>query len=72
MLPFFVTADYNLYSKSAYLYLSMMQRLKIDHPDVYKHFKARHHVLRRTGRFWGGLSTDLTLEHILMRSVKPA
>ncbi|VDI73946.1 Hypothetical predicted protein [Mytilus galloprovincialis] len=70
MLPFFVAAGHNLYAKSAYVYLSMMQRLEIDHPEVYRHFKAGHHVLRRTDRFWSGLSTDLTIEQILMRSVK--
>ncbi|CAC5372537.1 unnamed protein product [Mytilus coruscus] len=47
-----------------------MQRLEIDHPDVYRYFKAGHHVLRMTDRFWSGLSTDLTIEQILMRSVK--
>ncbi|CAG2215124.1 unnamed protein product [Mytilus edulis] len=70
MLPFFVAAGHNLYAKSAYVYLSMMQRLEIEHPEVYRHFKAGHHVLRRTDRFWSGLSTDLTIEQILIRSVK--
>ncbi|CAC5425517.1 unnamed protein product [Mytilus coruscus] len=70
MLPFFVAAGHNLYAKSAYVYLSMMQRLEIDHPEVYRHFKAGHHILRRTDRFWSVLSADLTIEQILMRSVK--
>ena len=48
----------------------MMFKLELDHPEVYRHFKAGHHVLRRTDRVWGGLSTDLTIEQILMRSVK--
>jgi hypothetical protein len=48
----------------------MMFKLELDHTEVYRHFKAGHHVLRRTDRFWGGLSTDLTIEQILMRSVK--
>ncbi|CAC5406041.1 unnamed protein product [Mytilus coruscus] len=69
-LPFFVAAGHNLYAKSAYVYLSMMQRLEIDYPEVYRYFKAGHHVLRRTDRFWSGLSTDQTIEQILMRSVK--
>ena len=70
MLPYFVAAGHNIYAKSAYVYLSMMFKPEIDHPEVYRHFKAGHHVLRRTGRIWGGLSTDLTIEQILMRSVK--
>ena len=48
----------------------MMFKLELDHPEVYRHFKAGHHVLRRTDRVWGGLSTDLIIEQILMRSVK--
>jgi len=28
-----------------------------------------HHVLRRSDRFWAGLSTDLVIEQMLMRSV---
>jgi hypothetical protein len=48
----------------------MMFKLELDHTEVYRHFKEGHHVLRRTDRFWGGLATDLTIEQILMRSVK--
>ena len=29
-----------------------------------------HHVERRSDRFWAGLSTDLMIEQVLMRSVK--
>jgi hypothetical protein len=48
----------------------MMLKLELDHPEVYRNFKAGHHVLRSTGRFWGGLSTGVTIEQILMRSAK--
>ena len=70
MLPYFVAAGHYFYAKSAYVYLSMMFKLELDHPEAYRHFKAGHHVLRRTDRFLGGLWTDLTIEQILMRSVK--
>jgi hypothetical protein len=66
----FVAAGHYVYAKSAYVYLSMMFKLELDHPEAYRHFKAGHHVLRRTDRFLGGLWTDLTIEQILMRSVK--
>ena len=29
-----------------------------------------NHVVRRSDRFWAGLSTDLVIEQVLMRSVK--
>jgi hypothetical protein len=48
----------------------MTFKLELDHTEVYRHFKAGHHVLRKTHRFWGDLSTDLTIEQILMRSIK--
>ena len=29
-----------------------------------------YHVVRRSDRFWAGLSTDLNIEQVLMRSIK--
>ena len=29
-----------------------------------------HHVVRRSDRFWAGLSPDLIIEQVLMRSIK--
>lgn len=48
MLPYFAAAGRNLYTKSGYVYLMMMQNLDIDHPDVYKAFKSGFHVVRRS------------------------
>ena len=47
-----------------------MMSLKNDHPDVYNSFRNGHHVIRRSDRYWRGLSTDLIIEQVLMRSVK--
>ena len=33
-------------------------------------FMKGHHVSRRSDRFWAGLSSDLVIEQVLMRSVK--
>ena len=70
MLPYFAAAGHNLYTKSAYLYLQKMTELKKDHPDVYKNFMEGSFVLRRTDRYWAGLSSDLVIEQVLMRNVK--
>ena len=70
MLPFFAAAGHNLYAKSAYLYLQKMCQLDKTHPDVYTHFMNGFHVVRRSDRYWAGLSTDLVIEQVLMRSVK--
>jgi hypothetical protein len=72
MLPYFAAAGHNLYTKSCYVYLMIMKKLETDHPDVHQAFQNGHHVIRRSERYWAGLSTDLTIEQVLMRSVKTA
>lgn len=47
-----------------------MLELPETHPDVHKRFEEGHHVVRRTDCYWAGLSTDLTIEQVLMRSAK--
>jgi len=47
-----------------------MVTLQTDHPDIYSLFLNGLHVVRRTDRFWAGLSTDLVIEQTLMHSVK--
>jgi len=70
MLPFFAAAGHFHYAKSARLYLQFMQSLDTIHPDVYQNFMSGLHVIRRSDRCWAGLSTDLVIEQVLMRSLK--
>ena len=70
MLPFFASSGHNLFLKSAYIYLQNMLKLEQDHPDVHKQFIMGNHTLRRSERYWAGLSTDLVIEQVLMRSLK--
>lgn len=70
MLPYFAASGHSLYAKSAYIYLQTMLRLKETHPDVHKRYQEGFHVIRRSDRFWAGLSSDLVIEQVLMRSVK--
>ena len=70
MLPYFAAAGHNLYTKSAHVYLSQMRNLQNDKPAVHAFFCKGYHVVRRCDRFWGGISTDLAIEQILMRSIK--
>ena len=70
MLPFFAAAGHHHYAKSGYLYLQQMEELHDKHPEIYSKFKEGYHVIRRTDRFWAGLSTDLVIEQVLMRSLK--
>ena len=47
-----------------------MLELESQHPDVHNSFKLGKHVIRRSDRYWAGLSSDLVIEQVLMRSVK--
>ena len=70
MLPLFASSGHNLYCKVASVYLDEMDQLPSKHPDVYSLFLQGHHVIRRSDREWGGVSSDLAIEQLLMRSVK--
>ena len=47
-----------------------MLELESQHPDVHTSYKLGKHVIRRSDRYWAGLSSDLVIEQVLMRSVK--
>ena len=70
MLPFFAASGHNLYAKSAYIYIQQMVQLADKHPDVFTFFMSGHHVIRRSDRYWAGLSSDLVIEQTLMRTMK--
>ena len=70
MLPYLAASGHNLYTKSVYLYLQDMTKLQELHSEVYAHFLQGYHVIRHSNCFWAGLSLDLAIEQILMKSVK--
>ena len=39
-------------------------------PQVFQALEGGYHVMRRSDRFWAGLSSDLMIEQVLMRSLK--
>jgi hypothetical protein len=43
-----------------------MLELEQTHPNLDAAFKSGLHVVRRSDRFWSGLSTDLVIEQALM------
>ena len=47
-----------------------MNNLRDDHPVVYQDFVSGLHVVRRSDHLWAGLSTDLVIKQVLMRSLK--
>ena len=51
---------------AAYVYLNNMLELKSQHTS----FKLGKNVIRRSDRYRAGLSSDLVIEQVLMRSIK--
>ena len=70
MMPFFIISGHHLYAKSCHLYLQEMIELQKTHPDVHKQFVNQYHAIRRSEKYWAGLSTDLVIEQTLNISVK--
>ena len=72
MLPFFAAAGHSLYTKCVRLHVQQMISLKVTNASLYESFSNGEFVLRRTDKHWGGLSPDLVIEQVLMRSLKTA
>ena len=69
-MPYLTASGHNLYTKCIHVYLQQMHKLHETHPEVSRHFDQWFHVVRRSDRFWAGLSPDLVIEQVLMRSMK--
>ena len=70
MMPYLAASGHNLYTKCIHVYLQQMHKLHETHPEVSRHFDQGLHIVRRSDRFWAGLSPDLVIEQVLMRSMK--
>jgi len=71
MLNLFAATGHINYAKSARLYLQLMLELPDDFPWLHEMFVNQgFHAVRRSNRYWAGLSTDLIIEQVLMRSIK--
>ena len=71
MLNLFAATGYVHYAKCGRLYLQKMLDLEITFPWVHAKFKeGGFHTVHCSERFWAGLWTDLTIEQVMMRSIK--
>lgn len=71
MLPLFAACGHHNYAKSARYYVQLMNQLPVTHPWLYEQFSRNgYHTVRRTNKYWAGLSTDLLIEQTLMKSFK--
>ena len=69
LLPYFAASGNNLYTKSVYLYLQKMWKLEHSNPGIYTKFMDGFHVVLRSDRYWTGLSPDLVIQQVLMKSL---
>ena len=63
-LPYFAASGLHFYARSTHSYLQTMQNLELTNKKVYERFQNGYHVVRRSQRYWGGLSTDLIIEQV--------
>ena len=70
MLGLFAVTGHSNYAKSARLYLQQMESLPESHPRLHAQFMSGNHSIRRSDRYWAGLSADLVIEQTMMRSLK--
>ena len=70
MLNLFAATGHNNYAKSCRLYLQSIAELETNQPEVYDEFLKGNHTVRRTLKSWAGIWTDLSIEQILMKSLK--
>ena len=72
MLPYFHASGHFLYAKSCQLYLQDMMNLKSKMPQCENEqfVNQGFFTIRRSDKFWSGLWTDMTIEQVVMRSLK--
>lgn len=74
MIPYFYASGHHLYAKSSQLYLQDMLELnETDRMDLFEYNKfctSGNFTIRRTDKYWSGIWTDMTIEQVLMRSMK--
>lgn len=63
-------AGHNNYPKFLHVYSQQMSHVQKDRPEVYQHFQNALYAIRRSDRYWAGLSSNLVIEQVLMRSMK--
>ena len=70
MMAYLAASGHNLHSKCIHVYLQQMHTLRETHPEVSRHFDQGLHVVYRSDQACAGLSPELGIEQVVMRSTK--
>ena len=72
MLPYFHASGHHLYSKCGHMYLQDMIALEftMDIFEYDKFAKSGFFTIRRSEKSWSGIFADMTIEQVLMKSMK--
>lgn len=72
MLPYFHASGHNLYAKCSHMYLQDMLTLESTmHIFEYNSFaKSGFFTIRRSDKLWSGIFADMTIEQVLIKSMK--
>ena len=70
MMSLFAATGHINYAKSSRLYVQQMENLEKSHPLLHEQFLQGFHSIRRSDRYWSGLSCDLVIEQTMMRAIK--
>ncbi|KAG1681897.1 Neuroendocrine convertase 1 [Nymphon striatum] len=70
MMNLFAASGHLHYAKSFRIYVQEMLTMSETNSWLYHQFQEGQHDVRRSGRFWAGLWSDLVIEQTLMRSIK--
>ena len=72
MINLFTATGHLHYAKTARLYLQEMCKLPETFPLVHEQFSKKGlYSVRRSDRYWAGLSSYLLIEQVLMGSIIP-
>lgn len=63
-------SGHNSYAKSIQVHIQQLVDLRYSNADVYDQFLKGQFIAHRTIKRWGGLSPDLIIEQVLMKTIK--
>ncbi len=72
MLVYLAATGHFLYTKGIYVYLMKMSNLENEYPEVYRHFIAGRHYVRRSDQTCSGFFSDGIIEQVFMKNIKSA